>query len=350
MFISANNIWHIFSATILVAILTAIITGWLRHYALSKGLMDVPNERSSHDTPTPRGGGLAIVTVFTGLSIILQPLTQIPWTMLNAVLGGGILVAGVGFMDDLGHVRARWRLLTHLLAGAAFMLFIGGFEKVAVGIWTMDMGWFGYVAGTLFIVWMINLYNFMDGIDGIAGIELVTAGGGAVLLLLWLGELDKALWLSVLVGCGLGFLIWNWPPAKIFMGDVGSGFLGFVLSAFVLWTGINSGITIWAWLILLGVFIVDATWTLVQRIMMGQPFYHAHRTHAYQYAVRRFKSHGRVSVLTGLINVLWLLPLAALASLRPELGLVLLFVAWTPLMFLCRRLGAGVPEEGEEGR
>ncbi|WP_258868905.1 glycosyl transferase [Alkalilimnicola ehrlichii] len=264
-----------------------------------------------------------------------------------AMLGGGAVVAGIGYLDDHGDVAARWRLMAHFVAAFVALSALaahGGLPTVPLGSWILDLGVFGYLFAALFIVWLLNLYNFMDGIDGLAGVELVTVSGGAALLLFWQGAPISASWLLLLAACGLGFLVWNWPPAKIFMGDAGSGFLGFVLAVFALWTGGEGGIGVWAWGILLGVFLVDATWTLIRRVSLGQRFYEAHRIHAYQYASREFGAHKPVTLGVAAINIGWLLPWAALATWFPGLGGLFLVIAWAPLVFLCWWFKAGVPE------
>lgn len=338
------NLWGLAAVLILAGTVTAVLTCVVRRYAISQSLFDIPNARSSHEVPTPRGGGVAMVLVFFALSTLLAPWVGVPIEALVAVLGGGVLVAAVGYRDDHGDVPARWRLLAHFVAAALALGALGGLPPLPFGGWALDMGLLGYAVGAIFVVWLLNLYNFMDGIDGIAGVELVTVAVGAALLLLWSGEAVAAGWLLLLAACGLGFLVWNWPPAKIFMGDAGSGFLGFVLAAFAIWTGGADGIGLWAWLILLGAFLVDATWTLIRRVLHGQKFYEAHRIHAYQYAARRYGAHKPVTVAVGLINLFWLLPLAALAAWQPEWGILLLLIAYTPLVYLCWHFNAGVPE------
>jgi Fuc2NAc and GlcNAc transferase len=325
--------------------LTAAFTAAVRRYAIKKSLMDIPNERSSHDVPTPSGGGVAMVMVFFGISLLYGFLVDVPTAAILAVLGGGALVAGIGCRDDYMHVAARWRLVVHFTAALFALMLLGGLPDLSIGSWVFTFGWVGYIAGAVLIVWLLNLYNFMDGIDGIAGIELLTVAGGAALLLMWQGMTVPAGWLLLLGACGAGFLVWNWPPAKIFMGDAGSGFLGFSLAVFAIWTGSEEGIGLWAWLILMGIFLVDATWTLVRRVTHGQRFYQAHRIHAYQYAARWFGAHRPVTVGVGLINLFWLLPLAAIATTHQGWGLMLVFVAWAPLMGLCWWFRAGVPEE-----
>lgn len=181
----------------------------------------------------------------------------------------------------------------------------------------------------------------MDGIDGIAGVEAVTVAAGAALLLWVRGDAAMAGVLVLLAAAVLGFLAWNWPPARIFMGDVGSAYLGFVLGVMALATSAEGPLNLWVWLILLAVFITDATVTLLRRLLRGERWYEAHRTHAYQHAARRFGSHRKVTLAVGALNVLWLLPLAGVACALPGYGWWLAVVAYLPLLLLAVKFGAG---------
>ncbi len=323
---------------------TAALTWAVRRYALRTNLLDVPNERSSHSSPTPRGGGVAIVAV-TLLAIAVLSVTG--WARgwpLAAYATGGLLVAGIGYLDDYRHVAARQRLLVHFAAAAGVLLVVGRFPTVPVFGFELDLGLSTSVFAGLFIVWLLNLYNFMDGIDGIAAVEAVTVAGAAAALLWYSGVVDWALLAGLLAAVSLGFLVWNWPPAKIFMGDVGSGFLGFCFGGLAVVTFAASALSIWVWLILLGTFLVDSTVTLIRRVLRRERVYEAHRTHAYQYASRKFGSHRAVTIAVGLINAIWLLPLAfAVAAGRLD-GLLALLIAYTPLLALVLHLKAGARE------
>ena len=327
------------------AFLSFCLTWLVRRYALSRQLIDVPGERRSHRTATTRGGGLAIVLTFLcGLSI-LYAAGLVPRSVLAAICGGGGLVALIGFVDDHRHVPAYLRLLTHFLGAAWALYWLGvppgtGFASVPAWVFT------GLAA--VWIVWLVNLYNFMDGIDGIASIEAITVCFGAALLYfivlpasgLWLGP-------ALLLASVAGFLYWNYPPARIFMGDAGSGFLGFVLAAFCIqatWSGAGM---FWAWIILLGVFVVDSSVTLVRRMLRGQKLHKAHRSHAYQYASRKHGTHERISLAVGAINLVWLLPLSLLVASANLDGRIGLAIAYAPLLWLAFRYKSGADETQE---
>jgi len=334
--------WWLFPTAALSSLL---LTGLLRRYALARSLIDHPNERSSHTIPTPRGGGLAIALVFLAILPLLGWWALLPWDSVLALLGGGALVAAIGFLDDHGHVPARWRLLIHFVAAAWMLAWLGGLPPLPLFGTTLHLGWVGHVLAAIYLVWLINLYNFMDGIDGIAGIEAITLLIGAALMAL-LTTTDMAGWyMPLLLGCGVGgFLYWNYPPAKIFMGDVGSGFLGLMLGGFSIYAAHAQPELFWAWLVLLGIFIVDATLTLVRRVLRGEKFYEAHRSHAYQHAARIFGAHRPVSLGIGAINVFWLFPIATTIALRSLDGFAGLALAYAPLLWLAFRFKAGEVE------
>ncbi len=334
------------SSGLLLAALAAacLFTGLIRRYALRSNLIDVPNQRSSHTLPTPRGGGMAIVAVFLCSVVALFALDMLTQKQCWALFGAGAWVALVGFMDDHRHIPAGWRLLAHFLAAGWGLYWLGGFPPLHLFGQVIDMGGFGHIFGLFYLVWLLNLYNFMDGIDGIAGIEAISVCLGGVLLFLLTDK--AALWLepALLAAAAAGFLIWNFPPAKIFMGDAGSGFLGIVLGLISIQATWLNPTLFWSWLCLLGVFIVDATWTLWQRFRRGARLHEAHRSHAYQFAARRFGSHKTVTLGVGAVNLFWLLPLALSIGLGLLNGLLGLALAYLPLLVTAFRFNAGGAE------
>lgn len=324
----------------IVLLSSLLMTAALRRYALARSIIDVPNARSSHSVPTPRGGGVAIVLAFL-IALVALALLGSPGVHALVALGGaGVLIAMLGFMDDHGHIAARWRLLGHFIAAAWLLAWLGGLPALTLFGESVDMGWMGSLLAAVYLVWLLNLYNFMDGIDGIASVEAITVCLGACLLY-WVGGFDSYVALPLLLAAAVvGFLCWNFPPARIFMGDAGSGFLGVVLGGLSLQAAWVSPKLFWCWLILLGVFIVDATYTLIRRLMRGDKVYEAHRSHAYQFASRHYGMHLPVTLAVAALNLLWLLPLAmcVLLGMDGVLGLVL---AYAPLVLLAVRFRAG---------
>lgn len=325
--------------------LSLLLTWSLRRYALARSLMDVPNYRSSHSVPTPRGGGVAIVVSFLTAAPFLYFFTDMPWSYILALWGAGGLIAVIGFLDDHGHVAARWRLLTHFAASIWALLWMRGLPPVQLLGVDFELSWLGHVLAVFYLVWMLNLYNFMDGIDGIASVQAVTVCLGACVIY-WLTGNVSLIWPAMLlVTAVLGFLYWNLPPARIFMGDAGSGFLGLVLGMLSVQAAWKSPKFLWVWLILLGVFIVDATFTLIRRLLRGDKVYEAHRSHAYQFASRQFGQHLPVTLTVLTINVLWLLPIAICVGLFNLDGVFGLVIAYVPLIFLAFKFHAGELEE-----
>ncbi|MEX5683699.1 MraY family glycosyltransferase [Pseudomonas silesiensis] len=321
-----------------------VLTFVLRRYALAKSLMDIPNERSSHANPTPRGGGVAIVVCFLSALPVLSSLDLISPVVLYGILGAGLLVAIIGFADDHGHIAARWRLLGHSLAAAWVLFWLDGLPGIEMFGINVDLGWFGNAVAIIYLVWMLNLYNFMDGIDGLASAEAISV---CVLMCLvcWLNGRTNLIWPPLFLAAAVsGFFYWNFPPARIFMGDAGSGFLGIILGGLTLHAAKDSTELLWSWLILLGAFIVDSTWTLIRRLVRSEKIYHAHRTHGYQYASRQLKSHGVVTAAVVGINLFWLFPIAYLVGARSLDGLIGLCFAYVPIMWLVIVFKAGEPE------
>ncbi|QCY13775.1 glycosyltransferase family 4 protein [Pseudomonas sp. MPC6] len=333
-----------------VAGVSLIMTAALRRYALARSIIDIPNARSSHSIPTPRGGGVAIVLAFLLVLPFLAWAQLVEVPTLIAIGGAGALVAVIGFMDDHGHIAARWRLLGHFCAAAWSLFWLGGVPPVSLFGLSLNLGWLGYILGALYLVWMLNLYNFMDGIDGIASIEAITACLGACLLY-WVSGVESLMWVPGMLAMAVGgFLFWNFPPARIFMGDAGSGFLGVVIGAISIQAAWAAPQLLWAWLILLGVFVVDATFTLIRRLIRGDKIYEAHRSHAYQFASRRYRQHLPVTLAVGAINVAWLLPIAFCVTYFELDGALGLILAYLPLVMLAFKFHAGAVEEPDLGR
>ncbi|MGV8921035.1 MAG: MraY family glycosyltransferase [Pseudomonas sp.] len=332
-----------------IAVVSFFLTAALRRYAITRSLMDIPNARSSHSLPTPRGGGVAIVLAFLLALGLLFGVGALTYSGFLAIAGAGGLVAVIGFMDDHGHIAARWRLLGHFTAAAWLLTWLGGLPAISLFGTTFSLGWVGQALTLLYLVWMLNLYNFMDGIDGLASVEAISAALGACLLYGLSGHAD-AMWAPFLLAVSVaGFLCWNFPPARIFMGDAGSGFLGIVLGGLSLQAAWISSSLFWGWLILLGVFVVDATFTLIRRLLRGDKVYEAHRSHAYQFASRVYGRHLPVTLAVALINVVWLLPIAVCVVCFGLDGALGLLIAYVPLVALAVKFHAGELEAPDRG-
>ena len=289
---------------LMAAASVSFLVTWLtRRYALRRDLLDIPNERSSHSVPTPRGGGVAIVVTVLGGMLLFWTVGLVAGRDLAGIGLGGLLVAVVGFVDDHRDLTPHVRASVHAVAALWALVWVGAPTSVDLGLAVVPLGWAGPGLALIGIVWLTNLYNFMDGIDGLAASEAVLAGsiGGALLLLT---ESTSLAFVALLVAAAaLGFFVWNRPPAKIFMGDVGSGFLGFVFGVLSISGPGRDGVPILAWILILGVFFGDATITLARRAMAGERWHRPHRDHAYQRMAQAGWSHGRVSGTAGLITV-----------------------------------------------
>jgi Fuc2NAc and GlcNAc transferase len=319
--------WAVIIGAFLV---TLVLVGLLRQVALRAGMLDVPNARSSHASPTPRGGGLAIVIVTMVAAAAEAILARGAMLDSLAWLVGGGLVALAGFLDDLHGLSAIKRLAFHFTAAALLLIASGGLPALPWPGGAIELGAFGWIIGAVAIVWSINLFNFMDGIDGLAAAQAIFVVGSAA----WLQGSDAGggpLPLLALVGAATGFLVWNFPPARIFMGDVGSGFIGFALAAGALLTTHRGPTTLWTWLVLNGIFVADATVTLVVRLVRGQRIYEAHREHLYQRLSQRWQSHRTVTLTAVAVNLLWCLPWAVATVRTPDLGAVYAAVGLGPL-------------------
>lgn len=334
----------IWLAFLLVGVAGWGLTGAMRRYALARSLMDIPNTRSSHVVPTPRGGGLAIVIAFLPALPILALYELVSWSLAWALLGAGVGVAVLGFFDDHRHIAARWRLLGHFCAAAWVIFQLNGLAPLLVAGIALDLGWLGHGLALIYLVWMLNLFNFMDGIDGIASVEAICVCLGGALLYGFVG-IGGAGRVELLLACAVsGFLWWNFPRAHIFMGDVGSGFLGVVLGTLSLQAAWLMPQFLWGWLILLAVFIVDATFTLLRRLLQGKRIYQAHRSHTYQHAARRYGRHVPVTLVVGLINLGWLLPIALAVAVGALEGVLGVLIAYLPLVLLAIGFRAGSAE------
>ena len=278
---------------------SAVLTGLVRRLEI----FDVPNERSSHSRPTPRGGGIGLVAMtLLGLasSQLLWQLTS--WRKLIFYLGAAALIAVVSWLDDLKSLSAKARLLAQLVAAGLVIAEWGYWEKVSLPVFgNIYLGPLGLCLTLLWIVGLTNAYNFMDGIDGIAGGQALVAGLGWAMIGWMIDDRFVFAMGGLLAASSLGFLFYNWHPAKVFMGDVGSAFLGFTFAVIPITTSYSAS-TNRSFMPLIGFlliwpFIVDTGFTLLRRLSQGENIFQAHRTHLYQRMVLAGYSHEVVSLI-----------------------------------------------------
>lgn len=272
-----------------------VFTFYIRKIAIEKSLVDIPTDRSSHTTPTPHGGGIAIaITWFVGISYLFY-INDIDSSLYFALLVG-IAISVVSYFDDLFELSAKIRLLAQALVAIFGIYFLGGLEEINLFVYSIENQFITNIFAFLTIVWFINLYNFLDGIDGYAGSEAVFLG--LVGFLLFGGSHFLVLIFSV-----LGFLVWNWHKAKIFMGDVGSTLLGYNVAIFTIYYSNIESSNLWVWIILFGLFWFDATLTLLRRYKNKEKLSQAHKKHAYQRLTQSGWAHDKVVVFSVIVNI-----------------------------------------------
>jgi UDP-N-acetylmuramyl pentapeptide phosphotransferase/UDP-N-acetylglucosamine-1-phosphate transferase len=316
----------------------------LRRWAEQGPMLDIPNNRSSHLRPTPRGGGLAIAVVTLGGWLALGVTRRVElWPALLAYPIGAALIAGVSWIDDLRSLSNRVRFATHSLAAMLAIWSYGYWHTVRLPlVGDLGLGLFGPLLSFFWIVSLTNAYNFMDGIDGIAGSQAVVAGLGWAMLG-WIAEQPMVGALGLLVASSsLGFLGHNWPPARIFMGDVGSAFLGYTLAVlpFVFgalphtrgeWTELPIASILLVW-----PFVFDTTFTLLRRLSRGENVFAAHRSHLYQRLNIIGYGHRFVTliyiglaIIGAILALCWSLGIRGSSITVPSVALVLCLILWS---------------------
>ena len=315
-----------------------LIGALLRQLAAFFPLIDVPNPRSSHVTPMPRGGGLGIVAGTVGGLLLLRPLgLEMAPVSLWALVGGGTVVAAVSFVDDLRHVPAGVRLGVHLAAAMFAAVLVGSMSAVdPARLGVEHLGWIALPVTVLWIAGMTNAYNFMDGIDGLAGTQAVTAAASWAVIGWWLGHGELAAVGVLITATTLGFLAHNWSPARLFMSDVGSAFLGYALAVTTVIASQEHAVLAVAGGVLLWPFIFDPVYTMIRRAKRRENLLTAHRSHLYQRLVAAGWGHRAVC---GLYLIL--------AGLAAVTGLALVAnVPWAPVVTAAYLAGSVVAVGG----
>ena len=328
----------------IVAALVSFATAYaVRRNAVRLGLIQTPNARSSHTIPTPGGGGVGIVVGGSIATAVAAAAAPWPTTVL---LLTALCVAAIGFYDDRKPIPARYRLTAQIVLGALTIGLLVPMDflaaQIGLPIPPLLLGGIAVIA----TVYWVNLFNFMDGIDGIAASQAIFMALAAIALAALHTDITHTGLFLVLLGlaaASAGFLALNWPSARIFMGDAGSTYLGFMLALLALLTIAAGWLTLIQWAILGALFVTDATITLVRRLLLRERVFEAHRRHAYQVLSRRWGSHLPVTLGFIGINVVWLLPMAYVAGL-PGWALPALLLAYLPLAGVALYAGAGAPE------
>jgi len=293
-----------------------VLTYLVRVIAIKKSLLDIPNARSSHTVPTPHGGGIAIaISWFGGLWWLLHT-GSIDTRLFYALITGAVLSI-ISFLDDIYDLNPKLRLIIQFLVGAAGLYILGGLKVIDLYFFKITSPYITNAIAVFAIVWFINLYNFLDGIDGYAGSEALFLSFAGYMLF-------GCLHYMMLGAAVLGFLVWNWHKAKIFMGDTGSTLLGYNVAIFTIFSQ-NSGNSVLMWLILFG---YDATVTLIRRRKHGEKLSIAHKKHAYQRLNQSGWRPDEICAAAMLMNLLLFLPLYLNVNLLLSflLAIVLLYL------------------------
>jgi UDP-N-acetylmuramyl pentapeptide phosphotransferase/UDP-N-acetylglucosamine-1-phosphate transferase len=282
----------VFAAVVVGFVVAALLTRRFCNPASRFHFLDHPNERSLHTRPTPRTGGVAIVLALLLAIAFWWVFTPTTSDWLLWLIAGAMLVTGLSFLDDRRGLPVAGRLVGHVLA--ALLLVAGGLalpEFVLPGILWYWPTWLAAVFAVLFLIWMVNLYNFMDGMDGFAG-GMAVIGFGTFALLGYVGSNSDFVALNLMiVAAAAGFLWFNFPPARIFMGDTGSSLLGLLAGGLSIWGARDGVFPFWVALLVFSPFIVDATVTLLRRLGRNERVWEAHKSHYYQRLVQSGWGH-----------------------------------------------------------
>ena len=287
-----------------------------------------PNYRSLHEYPTPTGAGIVFSSVFTLLLFIFYKVgfISVESSLIVVLCLGGVIATLFGLLDDIVDLKASVKLVVHhLLAGLCayylsdYIFYFIGYELFAVLVLVFVM------------VWMINAYNFIDGIDGFAasGAVIISLTLYFSLLLSDANSLIAPVFL-LLSASVIGFVFFNWPPASIFMGDAGSVFLGYIFGVLLFFTVLGSYLSIWTWLTVFGYFLGDTVVTQIMRVFLVKRWWHPHRSHAYQNLARITGSHYVVTSRVVIYHLLWISPLTFLTVILPDYAFIVMIIALTP--------------------
>ena len=326
-----------FLIVIFFFIASAVILLIYKKIAFDYNILAIKNHRTLHSLPVPKGGGI----VFSLLSILAFFLIWWNWQLteglLLALAVGGFIATLFGLVDDIKNIRARVKLFIQFLLAflVVYCLYFG--ELPSLGLMPL---YITIPIILLFMVWMMNAYNFMDGIDGMAASgSIFISMTLALVLFLTDGPIEIIAIFILMASTIIGFTLFNWPPATLFMGDAGSVFLGYTFGVLLLFTVLNNDISIWVWLTVFGYFFADTMVTQIIRVVLVKRWYLAHRSHAYQNLARITESHIKVTSGVILYNIIWILPLTIWSALQPGMEILAAILAITPAVVVAYKYG-----------
>jgi Fuc2NAc and GlcNAc transferase len=305
--------------------------------AIRLGIVAKPNFRTLHESPTPRGGGVVFSILFILAIFLIWQYLKLSDNLFLILGVGGFIATLFGFIDDIKNIRARIKLIIQLLLSGWVVYWLYSDSLLLLNLMLIFIA---IPACLFFMVWMMNAYNFMDGVDGMAASGAIFASLALALVLFLTNSSVELMLVFILIATTVGgFIVFNWPPATIFMGDAGSVFLGYIFGSLLLFTVLNNNISIWVWLTVFGYFFADTIVTQIVRVISIKKWYLAHRSHAYQNLARITDSHLKVTGGVTLYNVIWILPLTIWSTLQPEMEVILAMLAITPALVVAYKYG-----------
>ncbi len=310
-----------------------LLTRALILFSQKMGMIDTPNNRSSHQLPTPKGGGLAFFIVFSLISLWFYVFYSNYRPIVTPLLLGGPIVVLLGWLDDRHSLSAIVRLLVHFFVAFLIYGLVTQWFTVSLDIsFLPNLSWVSILFCVLFIAWFINLYNFMDGADGLASSTAIVGSLLMAVVSVIHNAPEVAMVYCLIAYTVSGFLFYNWSPARIFMGDTGSYFLGFLFASLALISKAHADVSFYSHIIIFGFFIFDATYVLFRRAFRREALFRAHKMFIFHKLMAKGWSHRKVSALYTMVLVLWLFPLANLASIYDDLGMAIVVIAYLPLL------------------
>ena len=324
--------------SLFLAFFSSVIGVYLyTRFSISRKILAEPNYRTLHQHPTPSGGGISFALAFTIGVFFLWLSGGLSIGFLLVFSLGGMAATIFGFLDDLININAKNKLVIQCLLSCWAFYWLD-----AADLFYFDWLYYSiaFPVTLLFLIWMINAYNFIDGIDGMAiSAAIFVSGSIALVLLLTSPESQFIIIFGLLFAVSIAFIFFNWPPASIFMGDAGSIFFGYIFGSIIVATVLVGDLSIWTWVIVFGYFISDLVVTQIVRVILVRKWYLAHRSHAYQNLARILDSHFKVITSIILYNVLWILPLTLWSVLNPEIEKVAAALALGPAVIVSYKYG-----------
>ncbi len=329
------NYQYIFVCTVLFLSIGFVFI--YKKIAVYYDILANPNYRTLHESPTPRGGGLIFSLLFVFSVLILYSVNELSNQIFYIFGIGGFIATSFGFIDDIKNMRAKTKLIIQLFLSIWTIYWLDSSELLPLD-WMPVFMIIPFIL--FFMVWIMNAYNFMDGIDGMAASGAIFISSTLAIVLFLTNGSVEIIDIFILIAITVsGFILFNWPPATIFMGDAGSIFLGYIFGSLLLFTVFNNDISVWSWLTVFGYFFADTTVTQIMRVILVKKWYLPHRSHAYQNLARIKNSHLKVTGGVTVYNLVWVFPLTLWSSLQPEMGFTAATLSIAPALVVAYKYG-----------